>query len=162
MSVILPPPRLTALAWAIALSFNATAATTDYSNQTIDHGIVVTDAGNNITANNLVIEGTSFVESANNYNEGIFIGGGSSGTFGGDRLEVRFDKDDTTHSFAGIHLGGKTTGNATAVFDSAETIIDVSGSVAGKWGYGLLVNGTGNNTAKFTGGDVGIKTTTEA
>lgn len=156
------PPRLTALAWAIALSFNATAATTDYSNQTIDHGIVVTDAGNNITANNLVIEGTSFVESANNYNEGIFIGGGSSGTFGGDRLEVRFDKDDTTHSFAGIHLGGKTTGNATAVFDSAETIIDVSGSVAGKWGYGLLVNGTGNNTAKFTGGDVVIKTTTES
>lgn len=163
MSVILPPPRLTALAWAIALSFNATAATTDYSDQTLDHGIDVIGTGNNITADNLVISGSSYFSKPSR-NEGIYIGEGSSGRFGGERLEVRFDTDDKTHEFAGIQVNGQPTGNASAIFDSDQTIIDVSGSVSsGKWGFGLLVNGAGTNTAsaKFTGGDVFISTTTE-
>lgn len=163
MSVILPPPRLTALAWAIALSFNATAATTDYSDQTLDHGIDVIGAENNITADNLVISGSSYITSSER-NEGIYIGAGSSGTFGGNRLEVRFDTDDSAHEFAGIQINGQTTGNASAVFDSDQTVIVVSGPGNSlKWGFGLLVNGAGTNTAsaRFTGGDVFISTTTE-
>lgn len=164
MSVILPPPpRLTALAWAIALSFNATAATTDYSDQTLDHGIDVIGAENNITADNLVISGSSYITSSER-NEGIYIGAGSSGTFGGNRLEVRFDTDDSAHEFAGIQINGQTTGNASAIFDSDETVIIVSGPGNSlKWGFGLLVNGAGTDSAsaKFTGGNVLIKTTTE-
>lgn len=155
---------LTAIALAVTLSFNVTAATTDYSNQTLDHGIDVKGQGNAIVADDLIITGSSLVD-ASDRNEGIYIGAGSTGTFGGDRLEVRFDTDDTAHEFAGIQINGQTTGNATAVFDSAETIIDVSGTVgSGKWGFGLLVNGLGTDSAsaKFTGGNVLIKTTTEA
>lgn len=155
--------RLSALALAVSLSFSATAATTDYSNQTLDHGIDVINQGNAIVANNLTITGSSLV-SASNRNEGIYIGAGSTGTFGGDSLEIRFDTDDTEHEFAGIQINGQKTGDASAIFDSDQTIIDVSGSVSsGKWGFGLLVNGDGTNTAsaKFTGGDVFISTTTE-
>lgn len=154
---------LTAIALAITLSFNATAATTDYSGQTLDHGIDVIDQGNAIVADNLIITGSSLVD-ASDRNEGIYIGAGSTGTFGGDRLEVRFDTDDATHEFAGIQINGQTTGNASAVFDSDQTVIVVSGPGNSlKWGFGLLVNGAGTNTAsaRFTGGDVFISTTTE-
>ena len=173
MTHILPPPHkrtniqnlscLTAIALAITLSFNATAATTDYSGQTLDHGIDVIDQGNAIVADNLTITGSSLVD-ASDRNEGIYIGAGSTGTFGGDRLEVRFDTDDATHEFAGIQINGQTTGNASAVFDSDQTVIVVSGPGNSlKWGFGLLVNGAGTNTAsaRFTGGDVFISTTTE-
>ncbi len=174
MTHILPPPQnkrtnfqnlscLTAIALAITLSFNATAATTDYSGQTLDHGIDVIDQGNAIVADNLIITGSSLVD-ASDRNEGIYIGAGSTGTFGGDRLEVRFDTDDATHEFAGIQINGQTTGNASAVFDSDQTVIVVSGPGNSlKWGFGLLVNGAGTNTAsaRFTGGDVFISTTTE-
>lgn len=173
MTHILPPPHkrtniqnlscLTAIALTITLSFNATAATTDYSDQTLDHGIDVIDQGNAIVADNLIITGSSLVD-ASDRNEGIYIGAGSTGTFGGDRLEVRFDTDDATHEFAGIQINGQTTGNASAVFDSDQTVIVVSGPGNSlKWGFGLLVNGAGTNTAsaRFTGGDVFISTTTE-
>lgn len=145
------------------MSLRAQAANTDYSNQTLDHGIDVIGAGISISGDNLTITGSSLVSSSNR-NEGIYIGAGSTGHFGGDKLEVKFTASDTTHEFAGIQVNGQTTGDASAVFDAAETIIDVSGPVSsGKWGFGLLVNGLGTNTASatFTGGNVSVKTTTE-
>lgn len=158
-----PTISLIASAVLAAISSAAVAAQNDYSNQTLDHGISVIGNGNSIIANNLSITGASY-ESNSTRNEGIYIGAGSSGQFGGEKLEIRFDEDDTSHEFAGIQVNGQETGDASAVFASENTVIDVSGPVSsGKWGFGLLVNGAGTNTAsvKFTGGDVFIRTTTE-
>lgn len=148
---------------ALSLSLSATAATTDYSNQTLDHGISVIGEGNSITGDNLTINGSSYVD-ASQRNEGIYIGAGSSGTFGGDKLIVKFTTDDGAHEFAGIQVNGQTTGNALGFFDADETIIDVSGpGNSGKWSFGLLVNGAGSDTAEahFTGGSVAVKTSAE-
>lgn len=84
-----------ALAVSMSMSLRAQAANTDYSNQTLDHGIDVIGAGNSISGDNLTITGSSLVSSSNR-NEGIYIGAGSTGHFGGDKLEVKFTASDTT------------------------------------------------------------------
>lgn len=157
----------THLAAALCLAFSVSqpswAAVVDYSDQTLDHGLEAIGEGNGISADNLVINGSSLFETPNR-NEGVYIGAGASGEFGGEVFEVRFDTDDEAHEFAGVQVNGQETGDASAVFSADSTVIDVSGSVSsGKWGFGLLVNGLGENTAsaKFTGGDVYISTTTD-
>lgn len=154
---------LTAGALAVTMSLPALAQTTDYSDQTLDHGISVIGEGNSITGDNLTINGSELID-ASSRNEGIYIGAGSSGSFGGDKLVVKFTTDDDAHEFAGIQVNGQVTGNALGIFNADETIIDVSGpGNSGKWGFGLLVNGAGVDTAAahFTGGSVSVKTTTE-
>jgi len=159
--------KKTLLAAAVLMAFTnlAGATSTDYSNKVVDTGISVIDDGNSISGDNLKVTGCSYVEPAHR-KDGIYIGKGSSGHFGGDFLEVKFHSDDATQEFAGIQVNGRpdAQNSATAVFDSERTVIDVSGKVgSGKWGFGLLVNGNGTETAsaKFTGGSVFVKTTTE-
>lgn len=151
------------IASAIMMAFTGTSfsATTDYSNQTVDTVISVIGSGNSITGDNVSVIGSS-LEPNSNRNEGIYIGQGSSAYFGGGSLEVKFTTDDNTHEFAGIQVNGQKTGDANAIFDSDLTVIEVSGPGSpGKWGFGLLVNGLGTDTAsaKFTGGDVYVSTT---
>lgn len=160
--------KKTILATAVLMAFAniASATATDYSNQTLDTAIHVIGDGNSISGDNVKVVGSELVTVLDR-NEGIYVGKGSSAHFGGEYLEVKFHTDDTAHEFAGIQVNGQaeSQGPATAVFDSDKTVIDVSGKVAsGKWGFGLLVNGAGTNTAsaKFTGGSVFVKTTTEA
>lgn len=159
--------KKTLLAAAVLMAFTnlAGATSTDYSNKVVDTGISVIDDGNSISGDNLKVTGCSYVEPAHR-KDGIYIGKGSSGHFGGDFLEVKFHSDDATQEFAGIQVNGRpdAQNSATVVFDSERTVIDVSGKVgSGKWGFGLLVNGNGTETAsaKFTGGSVFVKTTTE-
>lgn len=159
--------KKTLLAVAVLMAFTnlAGAASTDYSNQVVNTGISVIENGNSISGDNLQVTGCSYVDTAMR-NDGIYIGKGSSGHFGGDFLEVKFNSNDTEHEFAGIQVNGREGAqeSATAVFDSERTVIDVSGKVgSGKWGFGLLVNGAGTETAsaKFTGGSVFVSTTAE-
>ncbi len=158
-----PTHLAAAVCLAFSMSQSSWAAVVDYSDQTLDHGIDTIGEGNGISADNLVINGSSYFQTPNR-NEGVYIGAGASGEFGGEVFEVRFDADDTTHEFAGVQVNGQTTGDATAVFSANSTVIEVSGPVSsGHWGFGLLVNGGGEDSAsaKFTGGDVYISTTTE-
>ena len=159
--------KLTHLAAAVCLAFSVSqpswGGAIDYSDQTLDHGVETIGEGNGIKADNLIINGSSLFETPNR-NEGVYIGAGANGVFGGEIFEVRFDVDDEEHEFAGVQINGQETGDASAVFSSDKTNIEVSGpGSSGKWGFGLLVNGTGENTAsaKFTGGDVYISTTTD-
>lgn len=136
--------KKTLLAAAVLMAFTnlAGATSTDYSNKVVNTGISVIDDGNSISGDNLKVTGCSYVEPAHR-KDGIYIGKGSSGHFGGDFLEVKFHSDDATQEFAGIQVNGRpdAQNSATAVFDSERTVIDVSGKVgSGKWGFGLLVN----------------------
>lgn len=145
---------------ALFSSFPAIAANTDYSNQIVSGAISVIGQGNSISGDNLKVDQAGYQETSTR-NEGVYIGDGSSAVFGGDYFEVSFSADDPTHEFAGVQVNGQ--GNETkAIFASQSTVIDVKGPVSsGKWGFGLLVNGTGNASAEFTGGDVFIRSTTE-
>ena len=123
----------THLAAALCLAFSVSqpswAAVVDYSDQTLDHGLEAIGEGNGISADNLVINGSSLFETPNR-NEGVYIGAGASGEFGGEVFEVRFDTDDEAHEFAGVQVNGQETGDASAVFSADSTVIDVSGSVS--------------------------------
>ena len=145
---------------ALTYSLPALAVNTDYSNQTVSSVISVIGQDNSVSGDNLTVNGSSY-QANSTRNEGIYIGNGSSGYFGGDYLEVNFYEADTEHEFAGVQVNGQ--GDETkAIFSAKSTVIDVEGPVSsGKWGFGLLVNGTGNASAEFTGGDVWIKATTE-
>ena len=131
----------------------------NFSNETVENGIRVSE-DDTLKANNLAVTGTGFMPDPTNRNEGIFIGNGASASFSGDFLNVTFTENpDPQYEFAGIQVNGD---GSNATFDSETTIIDVSGTVtSGKWGFGLLVNGSGNASATFTGKDVVIKTATE-
>lgn len=100
--------KKTLLAAAVLMAFTnlAGATSTDYSNKVVDTGISVIDDGNSISGDNLKVTGCSYVEPAHR-KDGIYIGKGSSGHFGGDFLEVKFHSDDATQEFAGIQVNGR-------------------------------------------------------
>lgn len=149
-----------AVLMTLSVSASVSAATTDYSNQTLDTAISVIGEGNNVTGDNVKITGPGYVETSTR-NEGIYVGNGSSAHFGGDYLEVNFSADDTSLEFAGVQVNSQGDG-ASVEFASKSTVIDVKGpSASGKWGFGLLVNGTQGASANFTGGDVLIRSETE-
>lgn len=134
------------------------AATTDYSNKTLD-SLISAGAGNVITGDNVSITspGSEPTPSPSNRYEGVYVYEGGEASFGGDFFNVEFEATDGTHEFAGVQVNG----NAFAEFSSQSVNIDVEGPVSsGKWGFGLLVNGTGGASAHFTGGDVRVSTTT--
>lgn len=128
----------------------------------MDSAISVIGSGNSITGDNVKITGSGYVDPSDR-NEGIYVGSASSAQFGGDFLDIQFKTDDAGHEFAGLQVNAQ--GEETTLEVSAKkTVIDVSGPGAdGKWGFGLLVNGSsaGGATAKFTGQDVIVRTTSE-
>lgn len=112
--------KLTHLAAAVCLAFSVSQPSwgggqIDYSDQTLDHGVETIGEGNGINADNLIINGSSLFETPNR-NEGVYIGAGANGVFGGEIFEVRFDVDDEEHEFAGVQINGQETGDASAVF----------------------------------------------
>ena len=157
---------LLAAAVLMALSNIANATTTDYTSKPLTSGIEVRDAGNSATGNNISITKPSLIMDANTidtagFYEGLFVFKGATANFGGDYFKVKFTTTDATKRFAGVHVRSLENETASSlVFNSKITDIDVSGPGSSlKWGYGLLVNGSGTKTAaaKFTGGDVSIK-----
>ena len=82
--------KKTLLAAAVLMAFTnlAGATSTDYSNKVVDTGISVIDDGNSISGDNLKVTGCSYVEPAHR-KDGIYIGKGSSGHFGGDSSSTR-------------------------------------------------------------------------
>ena len=160
-----PSFKISAISLAVLGSFsfvsNANAGNTDYSNQTTAGVISVIGAGNSISGDNLKVDSAGY-QSNSQRNEGVYIGDGSSASFGGDYFEVKFKETDSTHEFAGVQVNTQGQ-DTTAIFNSTSTVIDVEGPGASlKWGFGLLVNGiNGKASAKFTGGDVLIRATTE-
>ena len=160
-----PSFKISAISLAVLGSFsfvsNANAGNTDYSNQTTAGVISVIGAGNSISGDNLKVDSAGY-QSNSQRNEGVYIGDGSSASFGGDYFEVKFKETDSTREFAGVQVNTQGQ-DTTAIFNSTSTVIDVEGpGASSKWGFGLLVNGiNGKASAKFTGGDVLIRATTE-
>ena len=109
-----------------------------------------------LTASNLGISQATHWGSSS-YEKGICVGDGASGYFGGDELNVVIDTQ-STGSVVGVHLFN----GSEAHFSSDRTVIDTKAlGSSGKWGFGLLVNGTEGSKAVFDGGDVSISNYTQ-
>lgn len=85
-------------------------------------------------------------------NAAVYIGNGSRATFDGDKTEINI-VSTALNDPRGVWLQN----SSNVEFNAKETFIDVKGvGGSSKWGFGLLLNGTGNS-ALFNGNKVTIK-----
>lgn len=126
--------------------------TIDLENTNIKGLIYLDNDKQKLSAKNLTVTDVDVAGGSTRY-KGVSLNGGAEAVFSGEKTEIIINSDIDTAEVAGIQLFN----GAKATFSAQQTTIDVSSiGKSGCWGFGLLLNGTGN-TAVFDGGDVAIK-----
>lgn len=126
--------------------------TIDLENTNIKGLIYLDNDKQKLSAKNLTVTDVDVAGGSTRY-KGVSLNGGAEAVFSGEKTEIIINSDIDTAEVAGIQLFN----GAKATFSAQQTTIDVSSiGKSGCWGFGLLLNGTGN-TAVFDGGDVTIK-----
>ena len=131
----------------------AAAASPEYADASLNHG---PQGGTNITASD---SKTIRFGDGELRDVGLYLGQvGTNVKFDGTKTELTLESTEANHSYVAAQI---KTGSSVE-FAARNTVIDSRGlGGSGRWGFGLLVNGGENSTARFTGDDVSIRTYTE-
>lgn len=119
-------------------------------NDSTINGLVFLDGNQSLEAKNIKVT-DAINYNGSSYYKGIALNDGTTANFTGDRTDIIIDSE-STGSVVGVQV---FNGNAT--FSAKDTNIDVKAiGSSGKWGFGLLVNGTSGSKVIFNGENVNI------